>query len=375
MVQPFGGEGRIDPTLEAVARVRIDPERAPRVGDLHRIPVGAFDEDAGGGVGAAGALAAHDAGDADRAGVVRDDDLAFGEGVGPLVQRLDGLAALRAVHAQVALQLVRIEDVQRAVEVVGIEIRHIDQEADRPQPDAAQTRLQPVGAGAVGDPLDQPAAEQRAAVGRVFRDSDTHRRGALPRDLRRRERLERAQPPRRQVTRHAAHAQRIGAVRRNGDLDHRIDPCGIVLGQPVGEALPDLAGGQLDDPVVLVRQFQLALRGHHPVAFDAADRAHADRGVDARHVDAGMGDHDSDALARVRRAADDLLQAVTGLHLADLQLVRVGMLLRTFDPADGEGPQPLGRVFDPLDLEPEVGERLRQDLDRGVGLEMGFQPG
>ena len=85
---------------------------------------------------------------------------------------------------------------------------------------------------------------------------------------------------------------------------------------------PDLARGQLDDAVMLVRQLHLALRAHHAVAFDAADLADADGGVDAGHIDAGLGDDDGDALARVGRAADDLLLALVGLHLADLAACR-----------------------------------------------------
>jgi hypothetical protein len=55
----------------------------------------------------------------------------------------------------------------------------------------------------------------------------------------------------------------------------------------------DLARGQLDDAVMLVRQLHLALGGHHAVALDAADLAHADGGVDAGHVHAGLGHDDA----------------------------------------------------------------------------------
>ena len=53
------------------------------------------------------------------------------------------------------------------------------------------------------------------------------------------------------------------------DVEH-----GIVELSVIGEGRADRRiGGQLDDPVMLVAELQLAHRAHHAVALDAADRA------------------------------------------------------------------------------------------------------
>ena len=55
--------------------------------------------------------------------------------------------------------------------------------------------------------------------------------------------------------------------------------------------------------------------------------------------------------------------------------VGIGMLLGMDDPADGKISQPLGGVFDPLDLKPQIGQGLGDFRDRGLGVEMVFEPG
>ncbi len=110
------------------------------------------------------------------------------------------------------------------------------------------------------------------------------------------------------------------------------------------------------------------------MAFDAADLAHADGRVDARNIGAGGGDHDGDARPRVRRAADDLGGAVRGIDLTDLQLVGVGVLFGTDDLADGEPGKLCTRIFNPFDLEAEVGQRIGDLVQRGGGLEVRLEP-
>ncbi len=170
------------------------------------------------------------------------------------------------------------------------------------------------------------------------------------------------------------HAQRVGPVGGDRDVDDRIDLARIVRRQPVHEPLADLARRQLDDAVVLVGKLHLALRRHHPGAFDAAHLGHLDRRVDARNVGARMRHNDRDPLPRVGRTADDLLLALVGDHAADAQTVGVGMLARIQHLADGEVRQTRRRVGDALDLEPEVGQRLGDLGHRRLGFQMFLQP-
>ena len=370
------GEFGIDAPLEPVARVRVDLESAAGQRDLHVVPEGGFEEDVDGLLGHARSGAAHDAGDAFRFVGVGDYHHAGFEGIGLVVERLDGLAALGAVHAQGAAgDLVGVEDVQRAVAVVGEEVGHIDQRGDRAQPDGAQLVLKPLRRRAVFDPADQPACEDRAAVEGIWVDGDGDRAGIFAGNRIDGPGLQLADPACGEIARDALHAKRVGPVGGDGNLDHRIDLGGVVIGQPVDEAFADLARGEFDDAVMFVRQLEFALRGHHAEAFDAADLADADGGVDSRHVDARLCHDDGDALARVRGAADDLQLALVGRHLADTQAVGIGVGLGMEHPADGKFPEPVSGVRHLFDLEPEIGQRLGDLVDAGGGFEVRFQPG
>ena len=111
------------------------------------------------------------------------------------------------------------------------------------------------------------------------------------------------------------------------------------------------------------------------MALDAADLADLDGGVDARNVVAGGGDHDLDAGARVGGAADDLFLALGGQHVADPELVGVGVFLGGQNLAHGEGGETLGGVVDALDLEAEIGQGEGDLAECRVGLQMLLEPG
>src|SRR5690606_26593208 len=78
---------------------------------------------------------------------------------------------------------------------------------------------------------------------------------------------------------------------------------------------------------------------------------------------------------RVGRPADDLLQAVHGLDLTDLQAVGVRMTLGRNDARDREGGQGGDGVVDLLDLQPGHGHGLGDLIDLRLGIEVGLQPG
>jgi hypothetical protein len=72
-VETLGRHLGVNAALEAVAGVGGDAQRAAGGGDAERVPEGGFDQDVHRGVGDTGGLAAHDAGEGLRAGVVGDD--------------------------------------------------------------------------------------------------------------------------------------------------------------------------------------------------------------------------------------------------------------------------------------------------------------
>ena len=137
---------RVEPALEAGAGIALDAEPAAGGRRAQRIEQRHLEHDVGRGVGDAGALAAHDAAEADRPGRVGDHGHAVVEAVGPAVQRLQLLAEPGEAQDEVALELGGVEHVQRPAEIEGQVVGDVDQGRDRPQAD----RLQPVAAARPG---------------------------------------------------------------------------------------------------------------------------------------------------------------------------------------------------------------------------------
>ncbi len=235
------GVFRINAALETVARIGIDLQITARIGDLDHVPIGAFKENIDRLFGTAAFLAAHDARDAFRATIIRDDHMARLEAIGLFIQRQHLLAALSAVYAQIALHLIGIKDVQRTVLVIGEEIGHIHQGRDRAQADSAQTVLQPCGRGAVLDATDHAAYEMRCNFEGILGNADTDWAGEAACNLAHLIGFQTAKTARGQIAGHTAHPKRILTVWRNGDLDHGVDLGGVIRGQPVDEFLTHLA--------------------------------------------------------------------------------------------------------------------------------------
>ena len=378
-VQPRKGEGGVHAAFEAIAGVGVDLQRPARGRDGDRVPESGFEEDVGRLGGAAGQLAAHDAGEGFGALVIGNDHHAGGEGVGLAVERQKLLASFRGVDAQGAVDLGGIEHMQRAVEGEGEEVGDIDQRRDRAQADGLEPRGQPVGRGSVGDAPDQAACEERAAFG-LERGVDGNGDGAVEgaRDDGDRQRLQRAQPPRREVARDPPHAKRIGAVRRDLDVDHR-----IVQAAKVDKARAQGGVcGQFDDAVMRIRQHEFAFRTEHPVRLDPPDHPGLEVHPRARNMRAGRGEDAHEARPRIRRAADDLNffrpapgAVGEGLDPADPQPVGIGVLHRLDHPRDAEGAEFGRRVLDPLHLHPEIGQGGKDRIQRSLGVEVVAQPG
>ena len=154
---------RIDAALEAVARIGVDAERAAGVGDVERLPQRQFDQHVGGGLVAAGLLAAHDAGDRFHAVVVGDH---------AHVRRRACRSCRRAPapsRRPCARRTTRLPFTFLAsktcsgrprskVMIVG----DVDQRVDRAQADGLQPLLQPFRRRAVLDAAHQPQRERRA---------------------------------------------------------------------------------------------------------------------------------------------------------------------------------------------------------------------
>ena len=376
-LQPRRDRDRIDAAREPILGVGMDAERAARLGDDQRVEPGAFQEDVGGVVVAAGAFAAHDPAQADGALApgVGDDAVGGGDRIGLAVQGDQMLSLARrgrnltgAHHDLGPRQLGQVIDVQRPGAVVGDQIGDIDQAVDRAQADGGQAFLQPGGRRAVLDAPDHPTGEDRAHLGRVQPHADRRREApAHHGDV---EMLQLADAGGGQIARDPRHAQPVGPVRRDLEVDD-----GLGAEQAGDRGSHRDLRRQFLDAVAFVGQLKLGGRAQHAVGHHAAHRLLDQGDAKTRHIGADGGVDGGQARPRVRGAADDLLDPVHRLDLTDLQPVGVGVAFGRQDLGHGEGRQLGGGVEHLLDLQPGHGHGLGDLMDVGLGFEVILEPG
>ena len=388
-------------------------ELAAGGGGPHRVEQGRLDIDVDGRLGARGALAADDPAEAQRAAIVGDHGHVRFERVNPAVQGVQALAGSRAAHREVAVELVGIEDVERAAEIESEEIGDVDERRDRPQADRLQPLREPGRARPVGDAAHHPAEEERAglvvgpsemdrdgagksarqrigrALARAGGRKSTARAGGRKSTARaggrktraragcltlvpsRRQRPEPPESRRREVARDAAHGEAIGAVRRHLDVEHRVvEPDDLCVGPADREA-----GGELDDALAVLGESELPARAQHAVRGDAAYAACLQFHAAARDDRARRREDAEHAGARIGRAAYHLDFARPRIDGAEAQLVGIGMRLGLDYAGDPEGRQSLGAVLDRIDLEAAHHQERHDLVERGLGREMGLEPG
>ncbi len=268
-----------------------------------------------------------------------------------------------------ARDLVRVEHMQGPAEIDGEEVGDVGEHVDRPQPDRGEAGFQPVRALAVGDAAHRAAQHPRTGFGKLVTPGDGA--GAGSGDSARRKFDQRAEPGGGKVARHAAYRQRIAAIGGDADFDHR-----IVQPGPMGIGGADRRiFRQLDDAVMILAEPELACGDQHAFGFDAADFAHLQGDAGARHVGAGRRKYHFQPGARIRRTAHHGKLGVAGIHAAGAQPVGIRVLHRLDDLGDDERGQRRGAVLDAFHLQPDGGEGGDDLIERGLGLQPGFQPG
>ena len=167
----------------------------------------------------------------------------------------------------------------------------------------------------------------------------------------------------------AAHAEAVGAVRRELEFDR-----GVGQAEVISERRADRrVGGQFEQAGGIGVDAEFLRRAEHAVGVDAAqlrglDRQFADLGADGR-------ERRDQARTRVRRAADDLqVRAGAGIDPADLQAVGFGMLRALDDARDDHAVERGAEHRQLLDFQADGGQRRRELLARGVGLHVLPQP-
>ena len=133
--------------------------------------------------------------------------------------------------------------------------------------------------------------------------------------------LQRPEACGREIARDPEDGRAIGPVGREVDLDDRIVEARIGrIGHAHGRVV-----GQVDDALVIVRDFEFGRRAQHAPAFDAADGADPERDVLAWDVGAGRREDALHAGAGIGCAADDLdRRALARIHHADPQASAFG---------------------------------------------------
>ena len=160
-----------------------------------------------------------------------------------------------------------------------------------------------------------------------------------------------AESGRRQIPGDAAHAQTVGAVGRDRDIDHRIAEAGVIDITGADRRV----GRQVDDAVMVVGEHQLALRTEHAVRRLAADIAGFEGHLGARDIGAGGGENALHAGPRVGRAADHLQCLLARVDQAQAQAVGVWVRLRLDHVGDGEIGERGGAILDTFQFQAQHG--------------------
>ena len=318
---------RVDAALVPIGTVSGEPEFARGPADAGGLEVGHLEQEVGGGVVDLGIGAAHDAGDDQRPGGVRDDEHAAAEPSLPAVKRDEFLAGARGAHDDAAsADLPGVKRMDRLAGLEHDEVAGVDDIVDRAQADRLEALLQPGRARAdlhAGDDvrgvkravlagLDGHLGEEVAPPGRAHGQSgELHRRVNQI-----------AAEPRGQFARHAEMAEGVRPVGCDLDVEH--DVTGrqhLVDGGPErGPPVQDQQAG------VLAAKAKLVWRTHHAVRKLAADLRLLDFEITGQD---GAGQRHEHAVADlvVRRAADNRLHAPVGAHVdgANRELVGIGM--------------------------------------------------
>ena len=371
--RPVRPETRETPFLALLeAEAGVGPQRVTegRPPDADRVEDGGLDDDLGRVVADLGAGTAHDAGDADRAARVGDEQRLGLQLANDVVEGLESLAGFRAADDDPAIADERgVVCVDRFAELDHDVVRGIDDVADRPVSGSKEPHLDAVGRWCDPDVADPPTDELRAEVGVAHLDME-----ALGRRLARFGQIGRWHPDLaagdgRQLARKADDRQRVTAIGLDIDVEHDV---AIELGQRCPERR---VLGQDQDPVGVAGQAELVTRAQHPVADDAHLLGPLDAPV-AGQDRARQRDRDALAGGDVGRTAHDLERlAGADRDTGQRQPVGTRMALDREQLPDDDVAPVIAPADEPFDLHAEQGQPFRDLLGRQVDVDEFAQPG
>ena len=346
-------KSRIHGPLETLAGLAGELVSTTGAEHRERIEGCRFEHDLGGRIVDFGGRAAHDTGQRDRSRSVGDDDVLGIEGTLDAVQRGQLLPRIRAADDQIAVELGRIERVQRLAELVEHVVGDIDGRRDRAHTGEQQSTLHPPGCRRRRvDADDLAQRESRCVRGRF--DGD---RPCVTGDLggdRARRIHEREIETAGQFTGEAADGEGVPAIGGHVELDDRVlqtqNGFGVVArsGRPLG---------QHQNSGVIPTQPEFERRADHAVGVAAVRLARRD-GESPGQDAARQGCHDQVTLGEVPGSAHDFLRlGGSDVHQAEAnRLLELGQLLDRAHPTHHQWAGDVVERVEFLDLEPDPHE-------------------
>ena len=271
-------------------------------------------------------------------------------------------------HHDRSVQRVLVEGVHRLAEFQHHVLGHVNEEADRAHAAAAQAFGHPCRrrCGRV-HAVDHPTDETRHFFAGI--EFHNERRIAARRDRRGVERHDFAVAGGGDIEGDTAHAEAVGAVRGELQFDARIGQTEIRrqrrADRRVGRQFQQAGGVGVDA--------EFPRRAQHAVGVDIAQF----RGLDRDFADprADGGERRDQARARIRRAADDLLQhAHARVDLTHLQTVGFRVFGAFDDPRHDHTVERCAEHRQFFDFQTDGGQRRREFIARGIGLDVLAQP-
>ncbi len=361
---------RIDPTLESLGSIRDEAVTARNASNHIRREECTLEEHIGSIDSNAAFLSAHDAGESDRTGGVRDDESVRRKLDIATVEKLQALAGTGIAHLDMLTQSTQVVGVQRLAQLEHHVVGDVDNGADRAQSRAAQALAHPERRASRRIDTLYDATRETRATGRRF---ESHRK-FLARCLRHRLGWRMGELARRDggdLPRDAEHRQHVAAIRGHVERQDRV----VEQERLAQRRARHEFVRQLEDSFVLFGKPEFACRAQHARRLDAAEPRLPDHfaGSESCAFECERRLH---AGAHIGRAADDLQASrAAGRDLADGQLVGTRMLLDGQHFPDDDALEIARSRLDRFDLDPAHRETRGQRSRVHAGIHPFAEPG
>jgi len=349
-----------------MARITLQPERAGGPANPRRVEPRAFEQHIDGGFAHARVLATHHSGDRHGPFRIRDHEVAGIKRVLAPVQCQKIFPLRRAAHHDPALELRRVEGMQRLAELEHHEIRHVHHVVDRSQADRLDPRPQP---GGTRPDLDARNPPQRIKRTRLPVLDPRERRIRAQRGFIDRRNGESRAGENRKLAGDPDVAEPVGAVRRHFEIEHH------VWREQARNGGAGRRGGRQDQQALgILRQAQFLRAAQHSLALDAAQLADLDCKISCQHGPR-QGQRDLVAGLVILRPANDLARMPAAVvHAAHAQPVGVRVRVGFENLGDDDVWKIRAARLDRRDLETRAREQLDECFDTAVPGDVILEP-